>query len=188
MTNLTGNPLAKTYSGKYHPDLVLAFQILMLLLTGATAVVLHARFRNPISLPGHHGIEFMALISYMALKLKFKTRGLFFSLGVGAMFLIPFISSKDPFAYIIFMLPAIALCTLMDAFKKIQSIQFILLPLFGGLAYMMIPLIRFFIYSGTGFPYKSIILHPVYTMSMHFVFGVIGTLLGYSIYRGLKSL
>ncbi len=188
MTNLTGNPLAKTYSGKYHPDLVLAFQLFMLVLTGATAIVLHAKFRNPISLPGHHGIEFMALISYMSLKIKFKTRGLFFSFGVGAMLFVPFLGFTDPFAPLIFMLPAIVLCALMDAFKKIRIIQVIALPLFGGLAYMMIPLIRFFVYSSTGFPYKSIILYPVYSFSMHFVFGVIGTLLGYSIYRGLKSL
>lgn len=188
MANFDGNQLVKTRSERYHPDLVIAFQIFMLVLTGATAVLLHAKFKNPLHLPGHHGLEFMALATFMALKVKFKTRGLFFALGAGSMLFIPFLGFTDPLAQIVFMLPPIVLCVLMDAFKGIKKLQFIALPLFGGIAYMMIPLVRLFVVSTTGFPYKSIMLHPVYTISMHFVFGIAGTLLGYSIYRGLKSL
>ncbi|PLW91728.1 MAG: hypothetical protein C0592_14360 [Marinilabiliales bacterium] len=158
------------------------------MLTGATAILLHARFRNPIHLPGHHGIEFMALATFMAMRMKFKTRGLFFALGTGSMLFVPFLGFTDPIAQIVFMLPPIVLCVLMDAFKAIKKLQFFALPLFGGLAYMMIPLVRLFVHSTTGFPYKSIMIHPVYTITMHFAFGVAGTLLGYSIYRGLKSL
>ena len=188
MNNLNGNPLVKTRSERFHPDLVLAFQIFILMLAGATAVLLHARFKNPLHLPGHHGIEFMALATFMAMRFKFKMRGIFFSLGAGAMLFVPFLGFSDPVAEIVFMLPAIVLCLLMDVFKGRKKLQFAILPIFGGLAYMTIPLLRLFVYSTTGFPYKSIIMHPVYTIAMHFVFGVAGTLLGYSIYRGLKSL
>jgi hypothetical protein len=188
MTNTHGNQLAKSYSGKYHPDLVLAFQILILFFAGMSAVVLHARFRSPIGLPGHHGLEFMALTALFALRFKFKLRGIFFALGAGSALFIPFVGFTDPFAEIMFMLPSLVLCLLMDAFRYAERFKSVALIAFGGFAYMCIPLIRLLIHAGTGFPYKSLLINPFYTTAMHFVFGAIGTVAGYYIYRGLKSL
>jgi hypothetical protein len=183
-----GNQLAKSYSGKYHPDLVLAFQILILFFAGMSAVVLHARFRSPIGLPGHHGLEFMALTTLMAMRFKFRLRGVFFALGAGSALFIPFLGFTDPFAEIAFMLPSLVLCLLMDAFHFAGRFKSVALIAFGGFAYMCIPLLRILIHATTGFPYKSLLINPFYVIAMYFAFGVAGTILGYYTYRGLKSL
>ncbi|HBG70935.1 MAG: hypothetical protein A2W93_03465 [Bacteroidetes bacterium GWF2_43_63] len=86
------------------------------------------------------------------------------------------------------MLPAIILCLLADAFRVGGKAGALLLFAFGGLAYMAIPLSRLAIHATTGFPYKSLLMNPFYTTFMHFAFGVAGTILGYSIYQGLKRL
>lgn len=188
MDNMHGNPLAKSYSGRFHPDLVLTFQFIILFLTGFSAVLLHAKFRNPIGIPGHHGLEFMALATFMALRFKFRLRGVIFALGAGSALFVPFLGFTDPFAEIAFMLPSIVLCLLADLIQLKGNAKTFALFAFGGLAYMAIPLMRLLIHAGTGFPYKSLLLNPVGTTAMHFGFGVAGTILGFSIYRGLKSL
>ncbi len=188
MTNTNGNPLAKSYSGRFHPDLVLAFQLFLIFMAGMSAVLLHVRFRNPIGIPGHHGLEFMALAAFMALRFRFRTRGLLFSLGAGSALFIPFLSFTDPFAEFVFLLPALVLCTMSDAIRISGNARTFLFFAIGGLSYMAIPLARLVIHFFSGYPYKSLLINPVYTTAMHFAFGVAGTMLGYSLYRGLKSL
>jgi len=188
MANTLGNQSVRTISGQSRRDIALAFQFLILFAAGFGAVILHARFRNPIGIPGHHGLEFMALATVTALMFRFRMRGIIFSLGAGAALFLPFLSFTDPFAEIVFMLPAIVLCLLSDAFRNTGKASAILLFVFGGLAYMTIPIARLGIHAATGFPYKSLLMNPFYATFMHFAFGVAGTILGYSIYRGLKRL
>jgi len=188
MANTLGNQSVRSISGPFRADITLAFQILILFAAGFGAVVLHARFRNPIGIPGHHGLEFMALAVATALSFRFRLRGVIFALGAGSALFLPFIGFTDPFAEIVFMLPAIILCLLADAFRVGGKAGALLLFAFGGLAYMAIPLSRLAIHATTGFPYKSLLMNPFYTTFMHFAFGVAGTILGYSIYQGLKRL
>lgn len=188
MANTIGNQSAKTISGPFRADIALVLQILILFAAGFSAVILHARFRNPIGIPGHHGLEFMALATATALSFRFRLRGVVFSLGAGAALFLPFLGFTDPFAEIVFLLPAIILCLLADAFRFKSKIALIVLFAFGGIAYMAIPVARLIIHAATGFPYKSLLMSPVYATAMHFVFGVAGTILGYSIYQGLKRL
>lgn len=186
MANTLGNQSVRTISGQSRRDIALIFQILILFAAGFGAVILHSRFRNPIGLPGHHGLEFMALATITIMMFRFQLRGVIFSLGAGAALFLPFLGFKDPFAEIVFMLPAIVLGLLVDAIKLSKKISAFILPIFGGLAYMAIPLARLVIHAVTGFPYKSLLLSPIYVCIMHFAFGAAGTLLGYLICRGLK--
>ncbi|HPE99500.1 MAG: hypothetical protein AB7V36_07560 [Bacteroidales bacterium] len=186
MANTLGNQSIKTISGQSRRDIALAIQLLILFAAGFGAVVLHARFRNPIGIPGHHGLEFMALAVTTALFFRFRLRGVVFSLGAGAALFLPFLGFTDPFAEFVFMLPAIILCLLADAIKVSGKAATFVLMALGGLAYMSIPLARLAIHAVTGFPYKSLLVSPFYVVFMHFVFGAAGAFLGYLIYRGLK--
>jgi len=186
MANTLGNQSVRTISGQSRRDIALAFQILIVFAAGFGAVILHSRFRNPIGMPGHHGLEFMALATMTALFFRFRMRGVVFALGAGSALFLPFLGFTDPFAEFVFMLPAIVLCLLSDAIKVSGKAATLVLLAFGGLAYMTIPLARLIIHAATGFPYKSLLVSPVYITIMHFAFGAAGALLGYLIYRGLK--
>lgn len=118
---------------------------------------------------------------------KFKLRGVIFSLGVGSALFLPFIGYTDPFFELVFMLPAVVLCLFADFIKIGDKIVPLLFMIFGGIAYMTIPLARLVIHAFTAYPYKSLLANPFYVVIMHFVFGFAGTLLGYYIHKGFKK-
>jgi hypothetical protein len=47
-------------------------EILLALGLGVLAVVLHAKLRIPLKMPGHHGLEFMALLIFARTTMRMK--------------------------------------------------------------------------------------------------------------------
>jgi len=181
---MNGNVQQKTLSRKYLTNLSIAgiLEILLLIGAGVLAIVLHARLRTPLNIPGHHGIEFMAIILAARLSSKIKWASSISALGIGIFLLFPVLGFKDPMMGFNYMLP----CFFIDLaynFIKNNKYRNLFLSIAAGLAYLMVPMSRLITTLTTGFPYSSFLKHgfatPIFTFLL---FGLLGGILGTGIY------
>ncbi len=187
---MNGNVQQKSLSKEYLTNNTLAsvLEIILLLLAGVMAIVLHARLRTPLNIPGHHGIEFMAIIIASRLSSKIKWASSISALGIGIFILFPVLGFKDPMMGFNYMLP---LFFVDIAYNYIKSDKHrnLIMALAAGFGYMLIPLSRIVLTLTTGYPYSTFLKHgfatPVFTF---FLFGLLGGLLGTGIYLGGKRI
>jgi len=181
---MNGNVQQKTLSRKYLTNLSIAsiLEILLLVGAGVLAIVLHARLRTPLNIPGHHGIEFMAIILAARLSSKIKWASSISALGIGIFLLFPVLGFKDPMMGFNYMLP----CFFIDlAYNFIHNNKYrnLFLSIAAGLAYLMVPMSRLITTLTTGFPYSSFLKHGFVTPIFTFlIFGLLGGILGTGIY------
>ncbi len=163
-------------------------EITLLFLAGVLAIVLHERLRNPINIPGHHGIEFMAIILAVRLTSKMKWAASISALGIGIFILFPVLGFKDPMMGFNYMLP----CFFMDLaynFVPTKKYRNLILVFAAGLGYMFIPFSRLLVTLSTGYPYSSFLKHGFVTPVVTFMlFGILGGLLGTGIFNIGKKL
>ncbi len=158
-------------------------EVFLLLGLGVLAITLHAYLRYPLNLPGHHGIEFMALLIFGSKISRLKASTSVFSLGVGIFLMFPLIGIKDPFAPLVYMMPGFLFYFSTLAFKNLKN-KFWFIALIGGIAYTAIPLTRFIIMIVINYPYKSLITHgALYVIACFFAFGLVGTLFTTGIFK-----
>lgn len=161
-------------------------EISLLFLSGILAIVLHARFRTPINVPGHHGLEFMAIILAARLGARMKWASSISALGIGVFALFPVLGFKDPMMGFNYMLP----CVFIDfAYNNIKGKTYrnLLLPLAAGVGYMLIPVSRIITTLITGYPYSSFLKHGFVTpLATFLLFGLLGGILGTGIYLTIK--
>ncbi len=181
---MNGNVQTKTLSRKLLANISIAsfLEIILLMGAGVLAIVLHARLRTPINIPGHHGIEFMAIILAARLSSKIKWASSISALGIGIFLFFPVLGFKDPMMGFNYMLP----CFMIDlAYNFVQNKKYrnLILALAAGLGYMLIPVSRIITTVLTGFPFTSFLKHGFVTPMVTFlVFGIFGGLLGTGIY------
>lgn len=181
---MTGNVQQKSLSKAYLTNRTLAkvLEIILLLLAGVLAIVLHARLRTPLNIPGHHGMEFMAIILATRLSSNMKWASSISALGIGVFILFPVLGFKDPMMGFNYMLP----CFFMDiAYNTIQNKKYrnLYLSIAAGFAYMLIPVSRMITTISTGYPYSSFLKHGFVTpLATFLLFGLMGGILGTGIY------
>lgn len=152
----------------------------LLLLLGFAAVTLHARLRTPLHIPGHHGLEFMALLVAGKMITQYKYAMTVSSIGASLFAFMTFLSFGNPFMPLTFLLPGIV----ADLFINRNAKQhYLFIAIAGGLAYATIPLCRELIMIFTGYPFGSLFTGLVYPFATHFVFGAAGSVLGAIIIR-----
>lgn len=165
-----------------------ALETLLLILAGAFAITLHARLRIPMNIPGHHGVEFMAIILAARLSSSMKWASSISAAGIGIFILFPVLGFNDPMMGFNYMLP----CFLIDfAWQKVKDSKYasLLLSIAAGFAYMLIPVSRLIITFTIGYPYASFMKHGYITpVATFFIFGVLGGLLGTGLYKLGKRL
>ena len=163
-------------------------EAILLFLAGVLAITLHARLRIPMNIPGHHGVEFMAIILAARLASKMKWASSISAMGIGIFILFPVLGFNDPMMGFNYMLP----CFFMDfAWQNTRNKKYanLMLALAAGFAYMLIPISRLVTTFTTGFPYSSFIKHGYVTPVVTFlIFGFLGGLLGSGIYKLVKRL
>jgi len=163
-------------------------EVILLLLAGVLAIVLHARLRMPINVPGHHGIEFMTVIIAARLASKIKWASSISALGIGIFILFPVLGFKDPMMGFNYILP-LFLVDIAYNLNKSEKYRNLIIALAAGFGYMLIPASRVLLSLTTGFPYSTFIKHgfvtPLFTF---FFFGLMGGLLGTGIYMGVKKI
>ncbi len=175
--------LRKTLSSVFPNKRVLSIlEVLFLVLLGIAAIALHARLRIPLHLPGRQGLLFLALIlfgrlasntPYAALLSMAGAAGAVWTFGMGF---------HDPFMPAIYILLGFAI-DLAFWFHPNSRNRVWFSALTGGLIWMSIPLFRLIISLFTSIPYQSFRSGYIYPFATHLLFGVLGGLLAFSLYR-----
>ena len=149
----------------------------MMTLLGALAILLHAKFKSGMHIPGHHGIEFMALLVAGSAATRTKYSTMFFSLGVASLIFMPFMGFRDPFMAIVYTVPGFAFDFLQNRSFLENRSKWLLVPV-AGIAYALIPLTRYFISIVSVVKYPSLISGVFYPFIMHFLFASLGAAAG----------
>lgn len=154
---------------------------------GILAILLHARLRTPLSIPGHHGLEFMAIFMAARLASNVKWASTISSLGIGFILLFPVFGFKDPYMGFNYMLPGIFIDIFYNLTRDFKW-QVLVLTLIAGAAYFTIPLSRLFIHAFTGYPYSSFIKFGYFIPVVnYFFFGAAGGFIGAVITMTIKN-
>jgi hypothetical protein len=140
------------------------------------AVVLH-RVDLSLGLPGHHGIEWMALMILGRASSRFRGAGTLTSLGAAFASTLPFLHGANPFTWLFYLLPG----PLMDiAFRylprfankrstprsgSVDKLWFLIL--LGGLAHTTKPLGQLTMNLITGWPLGSFRYGVLYPFASH---------------------
>ncbi len=171
-TQLSQKTISKAYPTKTLQSIL---EIILLIGIGAVGVLLHAKFRMPLRMPGHWGIVFMALLFSGRLFSKKPYAASLSSIGAVSMLLLP-LGFKDPLMPVLYVFPGYIVDFLYYFFKN-RSHKVIFFALTTGLAYMTIPVLRIIITVFTGYIYGSFITGYFYPIIMHFIFGATGGLI-----------
>ena len=181
---MNGNVQQKNLLKEFLTNRTLAgvLEIILLMLAGALAIVLHARLRTPINIPGHHGIEFMAIIVAARLSSGMKWASSISAFGIGVFILFPVLGFNYPMMGFNYMLPCFFVDIAYNYFKNVKY-RNLILSLAAGIGYMLIPISRIITSVSTGFPYSTFLKHGFATPVVTFLlFGFLGGLLGTGIY------
>ncbi len=164
----------------------LIFESAFLFFIGILPIVFHFRSRYNLGIPGHHGMEFMAMIMIGRTVTRSRWASVMMTLGILTALFIPFLGIKNPVTAIVFIVPPF-IVDLFYNYARNWKNKILLLALTGGIAYTALPIYKTILYLTTGFPYKPILLNPFYPFISHFVFGFAGALLGASIVLTIKK-
>lgn len=177
MKTTTGNWQAKSITKVFQTNWAIALETVLLFALGGLAITLHAKLRIPIKVPGHHGLEFMALIIAGRSITRIPFGSTLSGLGVAAFCFLPFLGFNDPFMPIVFFIPALLVDLGFRALPGLQN-KVWYLAIVAALAHASIPLTRIIISLLTGYQYGSLQGGLVYPMFSYLEFGLLGGLLG----------
>ncbi len=158
---------------------------------GMLAYALHGVLKNSLGIPGHHGLLFMAFLVLAKTATHNRAAGIASSVGVGAIMLMGPLGFTDPFRMITYMLPGLMLDAMLLPDYRINGkwYRFILPVMAGGLSYMMIPLFRIAVTAVSGLSYPAALKHGIMLpLVSFFLFGLLGSLAGYSAQRITRQL
>jgi len=161
------------------------WEALLLIGGGVTAVVLHRALDGSLGLPGHHGIEWMALLILGRASSRFRGAGTLTSISASLASMLPFLQGGNSFAWLFYLLPGLV----MDfAFRYLPRYanKLWFLVLLAGLAHATKPIGQLTINLITGWPFGSFRYGVLYPFASHLLFGMIGGLLGALILLGVR--
>lgn len=182
---MNGTYSQKNVSKAFPVDWTLKWwEALLLMSGGVTAVVLHRALDLSLGLPGHHGIEWMALLILGRASSRFRGAGTLTSLGASLASTLPFLHSANPFTWLFYLLPGPVMDLAFRYFPRYAS-KLWLLVLLGGLAHVTKPIGQLSINLITGWPFGSFRYGVLYPFASHLLFGMIGGLLGALILLGI---
>jgi len=171
------SPLQKTISRVFPNDAVAsAVEIIFLIGLGMIAVVLHARFRMPMQLPGKQGLLFMALILTGKGLSRFPYASSLSGIGAATLLLIPGLGFHDPFMALNYLFLGCLIDLVAGAAEKFTQKAW-LTAIICGACWVFIPLFRLCMSAMVDMPlgaFRNGILYPV---SSHLVFGIAGGLI-----------
>ncbi len=160
------------------------WEALLLIGGGVTAVVLHRAMDLSLGLPGHHGIEWMAITLIGRASSKFRGAGTLTSIGASFASTLPFLHGDNPFTWLFYLFPG----PVMDlAFRYLPRYtnKLWFMVLLGGFAHVTKPIGQLTMNLLTGWPFGSFRYGVVYPFASHLLFGMIGGLLGALVLLGI---
>lgn len=134
---------------------------------GAAGVALHAGFRWPLHLPGHHGLEWMALLAFARVTASRRWSASAVGLAAAGVALAPAWGFHDPFAPLAYLLAGVLLDGLCLAGERVP--RGVVLPVGAALAFTASGLVTFLsaFHPGVGL-----------WLAGHLGFGLLGGLMG----------
>ena len=149
---------------------------LSLLLLGCIAGLLHVHLKYPLNIPGHHGLEWMALVLFGRYLSDNRYAATVLASGAAASYLSQsaFLAlAHDIKPALVFLLTG-ACADIIFRFTKGRLPAIVNAGVIGGLAFISKPLIMFCLFLG-GMKVGSFIKNPDYLPFIsHFLFGVTG--------------
>lgn len=166
----------KTLSNPYAPEGTGRLSLLSLLLLGGIAGSLHIYLKYPLDIPGHHGLEWMALLLFGRCLSNNRYAATILASGAAGSYLIQ--ASLLAPAYgvkpaLVFLLTG-ACADILFRFGKDRLPLVINAGLIGGLAFVTKPLVMYCLFLG-GMKFGSFMKNPDFLPFIsHFLFGLAG--------------
>jgi hypothetical protein len=158
-----------------------AGRLLWLLSLGVSIAALEQAFRWPLQMPGHHGIEAMALL--MLARLSCSSPWSATIAAAGAAVAAPALGADHGvFMPLFYLLPG-AMLDLGYRLRPSSATFAIYLPLVASLAWASKPVLRVLANLSLGMQFGSLRAGPVYPILTHLLFGFVGGLAAVLIWR-----
>ena len=152
---------------------------------GVAIVLLEQAFRWPLQLPGHHGLEAMALLVFGRLSCTSPWSATL--VGASAAAAAPFVGADHgvlmPLFYV---LPGIVLDAGYRLWPRLVSQALLFLPLVAAVAFAAKPVVRVVANQLFGMPFGSLRAGPVYPILTHLMFGFLGALAAVLVWRATE--
>jgi hypothetical protein len=159
-----------------------AGRALFLASLGVMIVVLEEVFRWPLQLPGHHGLEAMALLVLGRLSCTSPWSATL--VGSSAALAAPLVGADHgvltPFYYL---LPGLVIDAGWHLLPRLFARVPVALPALAGLAFATKPLVRIIGNQFFGLQFGSLRAGPVYPVLTHLMFGFLGALAAVLLWR-----
>jgi hypothetical protein len=159
-----------------------AGRALFLASLGVAIVLLEQAFRWPLQMPGHHGLEAMALLVLGRLSCTNPWSATL--VGASAAVAAPFVGADHgvlmPLFYV---LPGIVLDLGYRLWPRLVSRALLFLPLVAAVAFAMKPVVRVAANELFGMQFGSLRAGPVYPVLTHLMFGFLGALAAVLVWR-----
>ncbi|MBL8062200.1 MAG: hypothetical protein JNK32_04225 [Anaerolineales bacterium] len=182
---MNGTSSLKTTSSAFRTEWSLTWlEALLLIGGGVMAVVLHRTTDLSLGLPGHHGIEWMAIMILGRVSSRFRGAGTLTSIGASAATFMPGLQGDNPFSWLFYLLPGPVMDIAFRYFPRYANTLWFMI-LLGGLAHATKPLGQLTMNLITGWPFGSFRYGVLYPFASHLFFGMIGGLIGALIALGV---
>lgn len=149
---------------------------------GIAIVLLEQAFRWPLQLPGHHGLEAMALLVFGRLSCSNPWSATL--VGASAAVAAPLAGADHgvlmPLFYV---LPGLALDLGYRAWPRLAGKVLLFLPVLAAVAFASKPAVRVFADQAFGMQFGSLRTGPVYPILTHVMFGFLGALAAVLVWR-----
>ena len=175
---MNGTSSLKTASRHFPTEWSLPWwEALLLIGGGVLAVVLHRASDLSLGMPGHHGIEWMALLIIGRASSRFRGAGTLTSAGASFASMLPFLHGENPYTWLFYLLPG-PVMDLAYRYLPRYTNRLWFMILLGGIAHASKPVGQLIINLLTGWPFGSFRYGVVFPFVSHLFFGMIGGLLG----------
>ena len=152
---------------------------------GVAIVLLEQAFRWPLQLPGHHGLEAMALLVFGRLSCTNPWSATL--VGASAAVSAPFVGADHgvlmPLFYV---LPGIVLDAGYRLWPRLVGQALLFLPLVAAVAFAAKPVVRVVANQLFGMPFGSLRAGPIYPILTHLMFGFLGALAAVLVWRATE--
>jgi hypothetical protein len=185
MPDISGNSSPKRLFGAIDLSGSLSVgRFLWLVSAGVAIVALEAAFRWPLQLPGHHGIEAMALLALARLSCRHPVSASIS--GASAALAAPlFGADHGPLMPLFYLLPAVLLDLGWRLRPRFGGLL-LFVPLLTAVAFASKPVVRVLANAVFGMQFGSLRSGPVYPILTHLLFGFVGGLAAVLLWRATE--
>ena len=149
---------------------------------GVAIVLLEQAFRWPLQLPGHHGLEAMALLAFGRVSCSNPWSATL--VGASAALAAPFVGADHGvLTPLFYLLPGIVIDAGCRLWPRLVERFLLVLPLLAAIGFATKPALRVIANQFFGMQFGSLRAGPVYPILTHLMFGFLGALAAVLVWR-----